>query len=135
MSTDLKEPVAEALKEIRSSFAAHRIEHEPDGQGGAFVRVHDVEIGISFRPSTSWIGFQITFQYPFADVYPHYIRPDVSRVDGRALSAPLHINNSFPVTSGAVPAVMVSRRSNHRDPVMDTAVVKLAKVLAWLRSQ
>jgi len=135
MSSDLKEPVAEALKEIRTSFAAHRVDLEPDGQGGAFVRVYDLSLGKAFNPASSWVGFQITFQYPFADVYPHYVRSDLSRIDGQALAPPLHINNSFALPSGAIAAVMVSRRSNHRDPLTDTAVVKLAKVLDWLRSQ
>lgn len=135
MSTAINEPVAEAIKEIRDAFKAHRVDSEPDGQGGAFVRVHDVALGKTFTQATTWIGFQITFQYPFADVYPHFIRPDLTRVDGQALSAPLHVNHSLAMPSGAVPAVMVSRRSNHRDPVTDTAVVKLAKVIDWLRAQ
>lgn len=135
MSTDLKEPVAEALSEISASFRAHRVDHEPDGQGGAFLRIHDVAVGKAFTQPTSWVGFQITFQYPFADIYPHYLRPDLTRVDGAALTPPLHLNQSFALPSGALPAVMLSRRSNHRDPAMDSAAVKLAKILDWLRSQ
>jgi hypothetical protein len=82
MSSDLNGPVAEALVEIRASFRAHRVDFEPDGQGGTFVRVHDLEFGHAFVPSQSWVGFQITFQYPFADIYPHYLQPDLTRADG-----------------------------------------------------
>ena len=125
----------EALAEIRASHYAHKVDHEPDGQGGVFVRVYDLEIGRGFNHGTSWMGFQITFQFPFADIYPHYLRPDLERADGKALAPPLHVNNSFALPSGTVTAVMLSRRSNHRDPETDTAAVKLAKVLDWLRSQ
>ena len=45
MSADINAPVTEALAEIRASFRAHRVDHEPDGQGGVFIRVHDLEIG------------------------------------------------------------------------------------------
>lgn len=89
MITELNEPVAEALREIGASFRAHRVDYEPDGQGGAFLRVHDLAVGKAFAQPTSWIGFQITFQYPFADIYPHYLRPDLTRVDGAALTTPL----------------------------------------------
>jgi hypothetical protein len=135
VSADLNAPVADAIAEIRASFRTHRVDHEPDGQGGAFVRVHDLEIGRAFNPGTSWIGFQITFQFPFADIYPHYLRSDLTSADGKVLTPPLHVNNSFALPSGAVPAVMLSRRSNHRDPETETAAVKLIKVLDWLRSQ
>lgn len=33
------------------------------------------------------------------------------------------------------PAVQISRRSNRLNPATDTAVIKLHKVLAWLRSR
>ena len=135
MSTDLNGPVADAIAEIHASFRAHRVDHEPDGQGGAFVRVHELEIGRAFNQPTSWVGFQITFQFPFADIYPHFLRSDLTRKNGVALVPPLHVNNSFALPSGAVPAVMLSRRSNHRDPETDTAAIKLTKVLDWLRSQ
>lgn len=135
MSTDFNAPVAEALAEIRASIRAHRVDHEPDGQGGVFVRVHDLDIGRAFHPATSWVAFQITFQFPFADIYPHYLRHDLTRADGQALTSPLHLNQTLALPSGATPAVMLSRRSNHRDPETDTAAVKLAKVLDWLRSR
>lgn len=135
MSADLKLPVVEAISELRTAFAAHQVDVEADDQGGAFVRIHEIDLGPTYRPSKSWVGFQITFQYPFADIYPHYIRPDIVHADGRAFVQPFHINHTFALPSGGVSAVMVSRRSNHRDPITDTAVVKLAKVLDWLRSQ
>lgn len=135
MSTALNTAVAEALADIRTSFRAHQVDHEPDGQGGVFIRVYDLEIGRGFNHSTSWIGFQITFQFPFADIYPHYLRADLTRADGAALAPPMHVNHSFALPSGALPAVMLSRRSNNRDPETDTATVKLAKILDWLRAQ
>ena len=135
MSSAVNEPVAEALREICATFHAHRVDHEPDGQGGVFVRVHDIAAGKTFTPATTWVGFQITFQYPFADIYPHYLCPDFRRVDGAALTPPLHLNHSFSLPSGAMPAVMLSRRSNHRDPATDSAAVKLAKIVDWLRAQ
>jgi hypothetical protein len=136
MSSELTAAVTEALEEIRAAFRSHRVHHEPDGQGGAFVRVEDLDLGRAFSPATSWVAFQITFQYPFADVYPHYLRHDLVRTDGQAFTPPLHPNHPMTLPNGATaPAVMISRRSNQRDPETDTAATKLAKVLDWLRAQ
>jgi hypothetical protein len=135
VSTAIKAEVQEAIGEIRASFASHKIDVEADDQGGAYVRVHDVQIGASFAPTVSWLGFQITFQYPFADVYPHFLRPDLARADGKPLAKPFNSGSSFPLPSGAVSAVLLSRASRSRDPVTETAAVKLAKVIDWLRIQ
>ena len=135
MSEAIKLEVTEAINEVRSSFSGHQVDIEPDDQGGAFVRIHEVDLGPTYKPSETWVGFQITFQYPFADVYPHYIRHDIARADGKALVTPFNHNQTFALPSGGVSAVMVSRSSKRRDPVTDTAVVKLAKVLDWIRSQ
>ncbi|MFA5263921.1 MAG: hypothetical protein WC378_08830 [Opitutaceae bacterium] len=135
MSAAIKSEIADAINEVRLSFSGHQVDIEPDNLGGAFVRVHEVDLGPVYKPFSTWIGFQITFQYPFADVYPHYIRPDIVRADGQAFVPPFHLSHTFALPSGGVNAVMVSRRSNHRDPITDTAVVKLAKVLDWIRSR
>jgi len=121
--------VTKAIEDIRSTFSELRIEADPDGSGGAFVTVHDVSLGAPYSQAETWIGFQITFQYPYADVYPHFVRADLSRLDGRPLGEGL---------GGAQfrgqPATQISRRSNKLNPATDTAVLKLLKVLQWLRT-
>ncbi len=82
-----------------------------------------------------WVGFQIVFQYPFADVYPHYFPAELRRTDGNGLGEGFHANNTFTRPSGSETAMMVSRRSNKRDPATETAAIKLAKVIDWIRSR
>jgi len=75
------------------------------------------------------VGFLISFQYPRADVYPHFIDGSVSRKDGAALG------QGFSATTWQDrKALQISRRSNRLDPTIDTAALKLQKVLDWLRS-
>ena len=133
--TEIKPAVIAAIDEVRSSFPGLQVDVEPDGQGGAFVRLQEADLGEKYQPSKTWIGFQITFQYPFADVYPHYIRPDIHRTDNKPLGEAIHPNNTFPLPSKNESALLISRRSNHRDSELDTAAVKLAKVLDWIRSR
>lgn len=126
----MKPEVKKALTEIEAEYSEAQVAVREDGEGGAYVVVEEVDIGPLYRPSKSWIGFRITFQYPYADVYPHYVRGDLSRVDGRGLGEDMSPNTSFEDRV----AVQISRRSNQLDPATQTALIKLKKVLAWLRS-
>jgi hypothetical protein len=121
--------VAKAIEEIRSSFAEYPVESEHDGSGGAFVFVRGIPLGPPYVQKDTWIGFQITFQYPYADVYPHFCRPDIARIDGRPLGEGLG-QAQFREN----PAVQISRRSNKLNPATDTAALKLLKVVQWLRT-
>lgn len=129
--TALTPEVAEAIEEIRAAYPGHPVAVEPDGQGGAYAVVDQLEIGDQYAPSTTWVGFQIGFQYPQADVYPHFIDAGVRRLDSRALGDSF----SGPTTWRDRAAVQVSRRSNHLNPATDTAALKLGKVLAWIQSR
>ena len=123
--------VSDAIEEIRDAFPDAEVAIiREDGQGGAFVVVDPVDLGAPYAQDTTWIGFQITFQYPYSDCYPHFVRGDLSRGDG----GPLGDATSAGTWEGR-PAIQLSRRSNRLNPATDTAVTKLLKVLAWLRSR
>jgi hypothetical protein len=120
-----------AIKELERAFPGSRVDVEPDADGGAWVVVNDLPVGPTYELGTTWVGFQVTFQYPRADVYPHFLDGALRRKDGKGLG------EGF---SGATqwrgrPAVQVSRRSNRLDPSTDTAATKLAKVLEWVRTK
>ncbi len=122
--------VEAAVAEIKRAFPDQRVEATPETQGGAYVVVHEHAVGERFAPSATWVGFLITFQYPDADVYPFFVRPDLQRADGSLFPAGL----SGPIEWNGRMAIQVSRRSNRWTPGVDTAATKLAKVLSWLCS-
>ncbi len=119
-----------AIAEIKAAFPGSAIEVATEPQGGAYLIVQDLAIGERFIPNSTWIGFLITFQYPAADVYPHFIRGDLKRADGQSFPAGI----SGPMTWQNQSALQVSRRSNRWTSGVDTAASKLAKVLSWLRT-
>ncbi|MDZ8091601.1 MAG: hypothetical protein RMZ42_06635 [Nostoc sp. DedQUE05] len=124
--------VKQAIAEIKQAFPEHPVDIEAESNGGAYIIVNNVLIGEQYIPSTSWVGFVITFQYPHADVYPHFIDGGLRRVDGGlikgdGLSGPNPWRNR--------PAIQVSRRSKRLNPAIDTAATKLTKVISWLRSR
>jgi hypothetical protein len=71
-----------------------------------------------------------------ADVYPHFVVDGLRRKDGKPLGESFQLNNQgWQPPSGTKIGTMISRRSNRRDPATETAVIKLEKVLAWIRSR
>jgi hypothetical protein len=123
--------VQQAIKELETAYVGHRVDVEAEVQGGAYVIVYDLVLGDSYVPSTTWFGFLITFQYPRADVYPHFVDPQLRRADGRSLGEGF----SGPTQWQGRSAVQISRRSNRLNPAIDTASTKLAKVIEWVKSR
>src|SRR5260221_8645950 len=127
-------PVRRAIEDLKVAFAGHRVEAVPDGEGGAFVRLHDLEFGDQYVPSSGWITFRITHTYPHADVYPHHLPPGLTRRNEQPLGEAFHAQeiNLGPFTGATT---TVSRRSNRWNPAHDTAALKLQKVLDWIRTR
>ena len=120
--------VAKAIEEICCTFDQCAVEAEPDGSGGAVVVVRGIPMGCPYAQAKAWIGFQITFQYPHADVYPHFTNADLARSDGNGLGG-----GFGSAAFRGQPAIQVSRRSNRLNPGTDTAALKLLKVIRWMK--
>jgi hypothetical protein len=123
--------VEAAIEELRVQYPSQTIDVTPDAQGGAYVLVDDLPLGDQYTPARSWVGFVIGFQYPYADVYPHFLDAQVRRTNGQAMG----VGFSGPTTWHNRQALQVSRRSNRWNPATDSAAMKLAKVLDWVRKQ
>ena len=121
--------VAAAIDEIKLGFPDATVQVEESGDGVVVV-VDPVDPGEPYVQPETWIGFRITFQYPYADVYPHFVRGDLTRKDGAGLGEGMTVT-TFENRS----AVQISRKSNRLDPATDTALIKLHKVVQWLRTR
>lgn len=122
--------VERAIEQIRADFPDSPLIVREDGEGGAYVTLEDIPLGSPYRQDTTWVGFRIVHQYPYADTYPHYVCGDLARLDGRPLG-----DGTSTTTWEDRPAVQLSRRSNRLDASTQTAVIKLHKVLTWLQSR
>ena len=136
--------VCQALDEIAKQFPGRTISTAEDKNGGALVIVEDEPLGAPYLEATSWIGFHVTHNSPYADVYPHFVRGDITRTDGAALGEGMTTGHTFPQPDvlrepTKMPprqAVQVSRRSNRRDTAgLETPLIKLLKVLTWMKSR
>jgi hypothetical protein len=122
--------VARAIAEMHVSFPNSQVIVREDGEGGAYVTVVVVPLGPPYTQKSTWVGFRIVHQYPYADTYPHFVRGDLARVDGRSLG-----DGTSSSTWEGKPAIQISRRSNRLDATVQTAAIKLQKVLAWLSTR
>jgi hypothetical protein len=123
--------VATAIDGVRRAFADVLVHAWTSGQGGASVVIDDLELGPVWTPARSWLGFMVSYLHLETDCYPHYISQEVRRIDGEPLKAPFHAGQTF----DGSPAIMVSRRSPGRDPLLDTPARKTQSVLQFIRSQ
>jgi hypothetical protein len=130
----MNETVQHAVEEIRNAYRGHALDVLPDNEGGVFVKVHDLPLGEQYEPTSSWVAFRITFQYPFADVYPHYCVANLVRKDNCVLGDGFS-KNTWKSPAGEEAATMISRRSNQLNAATDTAALKLAKILDWIKNK
>jgi len=98
-----------------------------DGVGGALVVVEPVALGAPYAQDATWVGFHVTHLHPNADIYPHHVRDDLSRIDAQPLGSGIS-----PSSFQGRPSQQLSRRSNRRDATTDTALLKLERVMKWL---
>ena len=126
----MKPEVEHAVEELRRCFGDAAVVARPKDDGGAVVTIDPVDLGPVYVPQQTWIKFLISFQYPQADIYPLFVHPELARADGqphgKAITAAKFEGES---------ALQVSRSSNHLDADIDTAVLKVTKVVKWLREQ
>jgi len=127
----MEHKVQDAIDELRAAFPKNKVLLRDDGEGGAYVIVEGLSPGPQYTPTTVWIGFRITFQYPYADVYPHFVDGSLRRNDGRELGEAMAPGQTFE----GRPAVQISRKTNRPSVKADTAARKLLRVLAWLRNR
>ena len=126
----MKPEVMQAVEELRRCFGDAEVVAHAKEDGGAVVTVSPIDLGPGYTPRLTWIKFAISFQYPYADIYPLFVRPDLARADGHP-----HGEGITAAPFEGEPALQLSRRSNHWDASIDTAALKVTKVIQWLKDQ
>jgi len=128
----MKPAVEQAVAELRAAYPG-RVDIEDLGDGGAKVIVRALSLaGSPYVQPDTWCGFTITHAHPYADIYPHFVRPDLSRRDGSGFGQGFHPDREFYKQK----ALMLSRRTkvlDNENPL--SAVLKLEKVMKWMISQ
>jgi len=134
LPADLKVAVRTAIGELAASCGTLISRILGDGQGGAWVELTGVDPGLGFTQDETFVIFLLPFNLPGADVYPMFVRPDLSRVNGEPLGPAMQPTSlAWPGEPSQRAVIQISRRTRGAFATQ-TAAQKVAKVLAWLRS-
>ena len=132
----LKEAVSIALAGMTAAFGFDRTRSIPDGQGGAWVEIAEVELGDRYQGGSTFVIFLLPFNLPGADIYPLFVRRDLSRSDGQGLGEGFAATDlSWPGDPLPRPVTQVSRRTRANAFTMQTPLQKVEKVLHWIRTR
>ena len=126
----MKPAIEQAIEELRRCFSDAAVVADAKDDGSAVVTIDSVDLGHLYTPQQTWIKFAITFQYPHADIYPLFVRPDLERADGQP-----HGQGITSAQFEGQPALQLSRQSKNLNFEIDNAVLKVTKVILWLKEQ
>jgi hypothetical protein len=131
----VKQAVKESLDEILLGWGAERVRVVPDGQGGAWIEIFGAELGDPYIQDDTFVICLLPFNLPAADIYPLFVRRDLSRRDGQALGPGFALTEvAWPGDPQPRPIVQVSRRTRGGF-TLQTPRQKIDKVLEWVRCQ
>ena len=122
--------VAQAVEEIRCCFPEAEVVARANQDGGCVVTINPIDVGSKYEPQLTWMKFEIAYMYPHADVYPLFLSPELRRTDGNPHGEGITLAELY-----REPALQLSRRSNGLNPLIDTAALKITKVIQWFREQ
>ena len=126
----MKPEIEQAIAELRSCFGDTEVVAHAKENGNVIVMIDSIDVGPRYTPPQTWVKFEITFQYPYADIYPLFVRPDLVRADSQP-----HGKGIASASFEGKPALQLSRHNNHLNPEIDTATLKVTKVIQWLKER
>ena len=126
MSAVLTLDTAEGVRQLEERFG-DRVHAEPDGAGGAYVTVADIELGDRWNVPVASLSFHLPYNYPAAALYPFYLPGGTEPIDSWPSALQL-------VQWRGIPVIQVSLRHTNWHPAHDSAVGSVLQVQSWLRS-
>ncbi len=130
-----KAAVRNALDSVTGAFPDSGLTTHADGQGGLWVELTGVPLGIPYQQDDTFVLFLLPFTLPGSDIYPMFVRRDLSRVDGQPLGEGFQPTElSWPAERSPRPVLQVSRRTRGAF-ASQTAAQKIVKVIDWIRTR
>jgi hypothetical protein len=131
----VKEAVVAGLLEVIKRFGREQVRFVPDGQGGVWIEISATELGNPYTQEETFAICLLPFNLPAADVYPLFLRPDLSRLDGQILGEGFSVTTvQWPGDPQPRPVTQVSRRTRGGFTLQNPRQ-KIEKVLDWVRSR
>ena len=132
MNLTIAPTIEAAIRDICDHFPCSSVPIIGQDAVGVWVRIDDVEPGGAWAQGTTFVVVHLASTLPFADIYPVFVRGDLSRADGLPLRPPVTPGHLAGAPGAQDPAVQLSRRTRG-DASRQTAGQKITKVMSWLR--
>ena len=105
-------------------------------KAGSGVELSGVALSETYAQADTFMAFRLPFNLSGGDIYPMFMRPDLSRRDRAPLGAGFALTNLQRTPTDAPRAVIqVSRRTRGGKFLLQTAPQKIMKVLDWVRTR
>jgi hypothetical protein len=99
------------------------------------VQFREFALGPPYRQGATFLVFLLPFNLPGSDIYPMFVRPDLTRLDGQPLGQAFQVTElAWPGALSARSVVQVSRRTRGASTTQ-TAAQKVIKVVDWILEQ
>ena len=129
----VKTAVREAFATIVNAFPDTQMSSHPDGQGGLWVELTDIPLGPNYEQHSTFLVFLLPFNLPGADIYPTFVRPDLTRGDGSGHGDGFGVTQlTWPAEESPRAVTQLSRRTRGGAFTSQTAAQKIIKVIDWL---
>jgi len=129
----MTEEQADALANVKATFAEHVVEHEEAADGGLWVMVRQVVTGAGWNRALIDLAVKLQVTFPSSMPYPLYCEPGLARTDGQNFGP---IQPTVDVGDG-VQRTQISltvQGQQQFDTANETLGSRLVAVIAWLRS-
>lgn len=131
-----KAAVDNAIEAIVDAHGHERLRVVEDDQGGAWVEISGIDPGPLYNEDETFLICHLPFNLPAADIYPMFVRPDLTRKDGAGLGEGTQQTElRWPGDSEPRRVTQLSRRTRNNAFGSQTAAQKVSKVLEWLASR
>jgi hypothetical protein len=131
-----KESVLAGLAEVLNAFGKDHVRPVLDGQGGVWVEISDIALGKTYAQQLTFAICLLPFNLPAADIYPLFLRHDLSRLDGNTLGEGFSLTTlQWPGDTEPRAVTQISRRTRGGGFNLQNPRQKIDKVLHWVRTR
>jgi hypothetical protein len=129
----MTEEQADALANVKATFADHIVDHDEAADGGLWVIVREVAVGAGWNRALIDLAVRLQVTFPSSMPYPFYCGPGLARTDGQSFGP---IQPSVDMGDG-VQRTQISltvQGQQQFDTANETLGSRFVAVIAWLRS-
>lgn len=127
------EEQADALANVKATFAEHIVDHAEAADGGLWIIVRQVAINAGWNRALIDLAVKLQVTFPSSMPYPFYCEPGLARADGTNF-APIQPTVDMGDGVQRTQISLTVQGQQQFDTANETLGSRFVAVIAWLRS-